>query len=187
MVIREKDKAQHIFKWVAFRSPKIDLVGTQPVPMEIPSGFLVSPDLPYRFNIFFNDNKLFKDIRSIYNKYSSECYKVVKQLPVISDQKKLIEDFRKTKISLETHEALNRKCYWEPGDYSLAINVKVSKPDSIFTNNYSFSIKEDDSRNLRLNVITILEEPITNQLKSKNFPYNFAYLEYKDYKKTNSQ
>ena len=188
LVIREKDKAQHVFKWVAFRSPKIDLAGTKPISMEIPSGFLVSPDLPHRFNIVFNDNELFENIRSLYNKYNSKCYEVLKQMnnsPVINNKNKLIEDFEKSEIHRETYDAFYTKYYWEAGEYSLAINVKVSKPDSIFTNNYYFSISEDDSKKVRLNVVTMLKEPITNQLKIENFPYNFAYVAYKDYKKTN--
>ncbi|MCL4536718.1 MAG: hypothetical protein M1610_03875 [Nitrospirae bacterium] len=193
LVIREKDKAQHIFKWIAFRPPKIDLAGSQPVSMEIPSGFLVSPDSPHRFNVVFNDNDLFEDIRPLFNEYVSEWYKVADQLTKIwsplpgaihqlnlpESYFRLIEDFRKSKIRLDMYTALDRKCYWESGDYSLTMNVRTSKPDKVFINSYKFSITEADSKNLKLNAITILEEPISSYLRVQNYPYNFAYSTYK--------
>lgn len=83
LVVREKDRAQHVFKWSAFQSPKIDVAGSQPAPMEIPSGFLISPNSPHRFNITFNDNDLFKDIRPLLNEYSSEWYKTTEELSKI--------------------------------------------------------------------------------------------------------
>jgi len=192
MVVREKDKSQHVFRWIAFRPPKIDLAGSQPILMEIPSGFLISPNSPHRFNIVFNDNDLFEDIRHIFNNYITEWYKVVERLTeirpspsgvfqpeIVAQQAAIIEEFRRSKIYLDTYTALDRKCYWETGDYSLTINVRTSKPDKVFTNNYHFSINEADSKNLKLNVITILEEPISSYLRIQNYPYNFAYSAYK--------
>ena len=193
LVVREKDKAQHIFNWIAFRPPKIDLAGSQQISMEIPSGFLVSPDSPHRFNIVFNDNDLFEEIRPLFNTYITEWYTVADQLTkiwppsvgtippheIISRKIELIEGFRKSKIHLDMYTHLDRKCYWEPGDYTLTINVRTSKPDRVFTNNYRFSITEPDSKNLKLNVITILEEPISSYQRIQNYPYNFAYSTYK--------
>ena len=192
MVIREKDRSQHIFHWIAFRSPKIDIAGTQPISMEIPSGFLISPSSTHRFNIVFNDNDLFEDIRSIFNAYITEWYRVVDELTkirpsssgvfdreIFAEQIAIIDNFRKSKNHIDTYTAFDRKCYWEPGNYRLTINVRTSKPDRLFSNNYFFSINESDSRNLKLNVITMLEEPISNYLRIQNYPYNFAYSPYK--------
>lgn len=183
LVIREKDKAQHILKWIAFRPPKIDLAGSQPISMEIPSGFLISPDSPHRFNIIFNDNDHFKEILPIFNEYIAEWYKVTDKLtkisPSPSGESQIIEEFKKSKIHVDNFVALDRKCYWEPGDYSLTVNVRTSKPDKVFNNNYKFSLTEADSKNLKLNVITILEEPISRYRRIQNYPYNFAYSAYK--------
>lgn len=79
-VVREKDKAQHDYKWLAFQSPKIDIAGSQPSPMEIPSGFLISPNSPHRFNINFNDNDLLKEMTPLLNQYYSEWYKTTQEL-----------------------------------------------------------------------------------------------------------
>jgi len=192
LVIRERDRAQHVFKWIAFQSPKIDIAGSQPSPMELPSGFLISPHSPHRFNIVFNDNDLFKDIRSLLNVYYSEWYKTTEELnkiwppltgvppqPAIFNQQfAVIGDFRKSQISTDTFTALDRKCYWEPGDYQLIINVTASKPNQAFTKRYRFSISEADSKILKLNVITILEEPISGYLRMPNPLYNWAFADY---------
>jgi len=193
LVVRERDRAQHTFKWIAFQSPKIDIAGSQPAPMELPSGFMVSPNLPHRFNIIFNDNDLFKDISQLLSKYTSEWYTTTEELTkiqppsmgmppqpeIFARQLKVIDGFRKSKIHLDTYTALSGKCYWESGDYQLTVNVKASKPDRVFTRTYRFSISEADSKNLKLNVITILEQPIANYRRVQNYPYNFAFSEYK--------
>jgi len=193
LVIREKDKAQHVFKWIAFQSPKTDVSGTQPASMEIPSGFLISPNSPHRFNIIFNDNDLFKDMRPSLSDYYSEWYKTTEELnkiwlpltgvppqpAILSQQFAVIERFRKSKIHVDTFTALDRKCYWEPGDYQLTVNVTASKPDRVFNKTYHFSISEADSRNLKLNVIAILEQPISGYLRFPSPYYNFAFSEYR--------
>jgi len=58
------------------------------------------------------------------------------------------------------------------------VNVRTSKPDKVFVKNYKFSLTEDNSKNLKLNIITILEEPISSYLKIQNYPY-IAYSAYK--------
>lgn len=193
LVVREKDKAQHVFKWIAFQSPKIDVAGSQPTSMEIPSGFLISPNSPHRFNIVFNDNDLFQDIGHLLNEYISEWYKTTEELSkiwppligtpppqnILNQQFELIERFRASKIHVDTFTALDRKCYWEPGDYQLTVNVTASKPDRVFTRKYRFSISEADSKNLKLNVIAILEQPILGYLRMPNPPYNFAFSKYR--------
>lgn len=159
--------------------------------MEIPSGFLISPSIPHRFSIVFNDNDLFEDVRPVFNSYLTEWYKILDQLTksrpslgslrqagIPTQQAAIIEGFRKSKIRTDTYTALDRKCYWEPGKYRLDINVRASKPDKAFTNSYHFSINEADSRNLKLNVVAMLEGPISSHLRIPNYPYNFAYSVY---------
>jgi hypothetical protein len=193
LVVREKDRAQHVFEWAVFQSPRIDVSGSQQASMEIPSGFLISPNSPHRFNIIFNDDELFKDTRPLLNEYYSTWNITTGELnkiwppsigvppgsEIFSRQLEVIENFRKSKIHVETFAALNRICYWEPGDYQLTINITASKPDRVFTWTYRFSISEADSKNLKLNVITILEQPVANYRRVQNYPYNFAFSEYK--------
>lgn len=192
LVVRERDKAQHIFKWVAFQSPKIDMTGNQPIPMELPSSFLISPNSPHRFHIIFNDNNLFEDIRPLLNEYYSNWYTTTQELNKVwppfagtypppdlrARQLKIIEDFRESQIYRDTYTALDRKCYWEPGHYQLIIDVRTSKPNKTFTKKYRFSITKVDSEILKLNVITILEEPVAGYLRMPNVPYKWAFSEY---------
>lgn len=193
LVVRERDRAQHVFKWIAFQSPKIDIAGSQPSPMEIPSGFLVSPNSPHRFNIVFNDNDLFEDIRPLWSAYYSEWYTTTEELTkiwspsigvppqaeIFARQLEVIDRFQNSPIHIQTFTDLDRKCYWESGDYQLTVNVMASKPDRVFTMRYRFSISEADSKNLKLNVITMLRQPISDYLRVQNYPYNFAFSEYR--------
>jgi hypothetical protein len=193
LVIREKDKAQHVFEWAAFLSPIIDVSGSLPAPQEIPSGFMISPNSPHRFYIIFRDSNLFKDMRSSLNEYYSEWYKTTEELSkiwlsltgvppqpaILAQQSAVIDRFRKSKIHVDTFTALDRKCYWEAGDYQLTINIRASKPDVTFTRRYRFSISEVDSKNLKLNVISILKQPVSRYLRVPDPPYNFAFSEYR--------
>lgn len=194
MLVRKKDKSQHVFHWLAFRPPQVDLSGAQPISMEIPSGFLISPDSPHKYNIIFYDKDLFKEIKSLLRRYISEWYKMVLEpltktwspsvgitpsAEIKAEQDKLIESFRKSTIRNDTFAALDRYCYWEPGDYSITINARTSKPDKFFTKDFKFSITENDLKTLRLNVITILDQPISAYLRIQNYPYFNTYSEYK--------
>ena len=196
LVIREKDKAQHVFEWAAFLSPIIDMPGSPPQPQEIPSGFMVSPNSPHRFSIAFHESDFFKDISHLLNEYYSEWNKTTEELgkiwppftnvppnQTVSNQlSAIIERFRKSKIRVDTFTALDRKRYWEPSDYQLTVNITTSKPDMTFTKRYSFSISGADSKNLKLNVIPILEQPIARYSRMPVLPYNFAFSEYKELK-----
>ncbi len=189
LVIREKDKSQHEFKWLAFRSPLSDLSSQQHISPEIPYSFMVSPSSPHRYNIVFADIDLYNEIKPQFNMYITEWYKAVerlkKKLPFAEqanlppDVIKEIDEFRKSKIQIDTYALLERKCFWEPGDYSLNLFVRTSKPDQTFTKVYRFSLGEEDFDNLKLNVITILEEPISSFFKRKNYPYYYVYTKYK--------
>lgn len=193
LVIREKDKAQHVFGWAAFLPPVIDVSGIPPTSLEIPSGFMISPNWPHRFYITFRDSDLFKDMAPSLNEYYSEWYKTTEELSkiwtpltgvppqstILAQQSTIIERFRKSKIRLDAYVAIDRKCYWEAGDYQLVVNIRASKPDMTFTRRYRFSISEADSKNLKLNVISILEQPISRYLRVPDPTYNFAFSEYR--------
>ena len=174
-IIRLKDKAEHNFQWYAFRSPEINTVGTTPQAMELPAGFLISTKIPQRFNILFYDTKLAEEIKPLLTKHLSEWFKYVNKInnikssfpPNINNQEiiqiqqnNIIEEFKKCPVYIDTYKELDRKCYWEAGKYELEISVSTSKPDKVFTEKYEFEITEEDAKNLKLNVITILEEPV---------------------------
>jgi hypothetical protein len=192
LIIRNKDKSQHVFRWLAFRSPQIYLAGSQPPPLEIPSGFLVTSNFPHRYNILFNDPELLEEMRPQLNKYFSEWYRVADNLHKLksrragaiptpeqmSNQDDLIENFRNSPVHVETYSTLNRNCYWEPGECTLVFTLRASKPDRIFSKTYKFQLNDQDSKNLKLNAITILEEPVANYLQIQNYPYHFAYSPY---------
>lgn len=182
LLIREKDKAQHIFNWIAFRPIKIDFASSQQFSMEIPSGFLILQNAPHRFNIIFNDMDLSEEIKSFLNTYNNEWYKITEELNKLKPAEKhleLIDTFKKSNISVDTYSDLIRVFYWEQGYYNLTVNIRTSKPDKVFKYCYNFSITDIDSKNLKINVVTMINEPISVFLDKKNFPYNFSYVLYK--------
>lgn len=52
-VTRERDGSSHRFEWTAFRSTQLRIGSSDPVTLELPAGFNVSPEQPYRYHIFF--------------------------------------------------------------------------------------------------------------------------------------
>ena len=189
-IIREKDKSQHTFQWLAFRPLLSELSSQQHISSEIPYSFLVSSTSPHRYNIVFADLDLYNEIKPQNDKYISEWFKLVERvkekLPftegvnIPPEAIKEIENFRQSQIRIATYELLERKCYWEPGVYTLFFNVRTSKGNKTYTKKYCFTLNEEHCKNLKLNVITILEEPISNFLRRKNYPYYYAYAQYKD-------
>jgi len=188
LLTRKRDDSKHVFTWFAFMAPGVYRASDQTIPSETPYSFSVSNDTAHRFNIAFIDHTLFVEIRPLFNKHVSEWYKVIKKLNKtlpISEPKeptpetiKLIKKFRKSKVQTKIFTALDRKCYWDLGDYALTLNVRASKPNRIFSKTFHFSITDSDSEYVKLNVITILEEPISRYLQKQNYSYNYIHAIY---------
>jgi len=161
--------------------------------MEIPFSFMVTTDLPHTFNIVFNESSLFDDIHQLYRDYLAEWYKVVDDLNIFwppsigsmppEEVREVImariDSFRKSRLHIDLYGALNDRFYWDPGNYQLTVTVQTSKPDKVSESAYRFSITDADTTNLKLNVVTILEEPIASHLRVPNYPYSFAHADYK--------
>lgn len=191
LLIRKEDDMKHLFRWLAFSSPHIYNINDQTIPLEMPYSFLVSTDAPHRYNIIFNDYTFFKDIKPLNNNYIAEWFKIVdevnKTLPISGPKNltpeaiELIDNFKKkNKVRTAIFTELDRKCYWNHGDYILILNICTSKPDKILEKTYQFAITENDSKEVRLNVIPILEEPIARYLQKQNYPYHYIHVPYKN-------
>ena len=190
MVVRRKDESKHIFEWAAILPPSNSLpVGQQPT-MELPYGFLVSPDSPHRFNVLFSDSELLGEMQSLLGTYISEWNKVPENLGEVprsprspcgnelaARQRELVETFKKEETYLRTFESLQRKLYWEPGQYSLTMSVRTSKPDRVFRTTCCFSLTESDFNGLTLNTVVILQEPLWAWLGEPASLYHVAYPE----------
>ena len=51
LVRRERDRAEHRFNWLAFRSNQITISPASQIAFELPSGFIITPTQPHRYNI----------------------------------------------------------------------------------------------------------------------------------------
>lgn len=193
-VTRLRDEAKHTHEWNAFKSTELFISENYPLKIELPSGFLISPKVPYRFNISFYDNELMKDIKLEFSKYFNKWMKyhdelnkirnesialgLVTEHEIIEEQIRKIGEFRTCRVSTEVFGKLNSLFYWDAGKYSIELNVQTSKPDKTFIENYEFELTEEDSKNLKLNVITILETPIRMFLNQKRNLFFYSQVDY---------
>lgn len=60
----------------------------------------------------------------------------------------LYMEFRSTPLSLDVNGRLQRLCYWEAGDYAIALTVRTSRPDKRFTTTRRFSVPDSISQGL---------------------------------------
>lgn len=190
-VIRLEDKAEHNFDWQAFKAFNLFILDNSIPKIELPTGFIVTQKVPYRFNILFNDRELIEKLKSEYKKYIDEWNKYYNELKIIENkfqavkvrvqkQFELIEKFRKCVTRTEVYSKLNDLFYWKDGEYSIDFFIQTSKPDKVYKEQYKFVITEEESKNLKLNVISILELPIANYLNNKPPFFNYPQIEYKE-------
>jgi hypothetical protein len=191
-VIRVKDKAEHDFRWIAFRPASIDITGRAPIEMEFASSFLVTPNSPRRLNILFNDERQLQDMTPTIQKYIAEWHKCAygdttsganKVFDPSSDQKsECVNKFKQETISAETYGSLLSKFYWEPGNYSLSIEAVVAKPNGPMIRRYDFQVTEGDSEGLKLNIISMLQTPLSAYLEAAPPNWQISYSPLKDAK-----
>ena len=186
---RESDGATHTFTWLAFRPPIINLTATPPDRMEIPSSFMLSASSPYRYNIIFNDSDVGETVTRINENYLNAWNRVLERLRQLApsaifqdavnrEAGNVINEFSGTPDSVTAFVGLGRACYWEPGNYRLAMTVRATRPNRFYTATYQFSLTAAECDRLRLNVSVIMNVPISIYWQAANWPFNFAYTRY---------
>jgi len=188
VVTRDQDGSIHRFEWKAFRSTQLRIGAADPITIELPAAFNVSPDQPHRFNIVFSDIKTSSELegalvrvnqawRQYLTAKHDEITAALVTPGVTADSlaAHLFEsDFSRN--SQEYHQAwdiLSRKNYWEAGTYRLRFEVKTSGPDKEFVAQWRFSLSDQDFENLRLNAVATLREICLGQSQ-----YIFAYPDF---------
>ncbi len=190
-IVRQRDNSTHILEWGIFRSAKTSFKGEIEGTFELPSGFLLNTNFPYRFNIQFHDMNLQDEIRSITTKISQEWNKSVADYtqmimnnPAVRKQSEASDDpywqlydiFRKTPLYMEVYTKLGQLYYLDCGKYFMKLTIFTSNPDQIFENGWHFSINDEDSNMLRLNVLNMLDDLCGR--RPTGAPYFFAYPNY---------
>jgi hypothetical protein len=190
-ITRKKDGSAHLFNWRLFRSNTLFLDKGAPVTFEIASSFILRPEDSFKYNILFVDDAFIADINPkishLSRKWADYKKKRIKELegqyqtdpgvlldnPVVDEL--LYDEFSDAGAVTDVYTTVDRACYWETGEYTLAFLVKCARPDKPFSKCFTFELSEDDVRILRLNSIVIVRS-----LCGFVEPWNFAYPEYRE-------
>lgn len=167
-VVRNKDKAEHLFTWHSWQQP---LISKDPLPMALASAFLLAEKQATNAFLTLQDegtHRLFEpkliQLRSAFNKYLQDKNLSLDQ----SNQAQwpaIFKDFNDSepqplvgqqKLHLETYGLLQRVMYWEAGDYTAQIEIHTSNPDKVHKFEFSFSLTDLDYKNLIGNLIGIM-------------------------------
>lgn len=185
---RLKDDALQEFEWLAFRPQQFHLKKSDQVTLELPSAFIVKPDSPHHFNIFFSGSQIRKefepfliDLQQDWSQYLSnkrnDIEKLSSELKIT--QQSVVEDlynndfFKNSEPSQKAWDIIRNKVFWEPGKFSVTLHVKTNKENISFQDKWSFSIDEQQHERFRLNSIAVINEMCVGHVN-----YNFAYVDY---------
>ena len=183
---RLRDNARHEFSWLAFRSTQMITSEGEDVDLEIASGFLLPVSDPYKYNFLFNEDVFLEKYRNTLDEHQNkwlEYYrnrtdelmeKAMEEGKELADGPSLREyifsEFSDNGNNMEVYEELKRFCYWEEGEYKVELNIKTTDHDDPFSQEYKFSLDEEDADQLRTNVIGILRS-----IAGLEPNYHFAY------------
>lgn len=188
---RQRDRAQHVFNWRAFRSSTISLGPNANQQLELVGSFLVTSALPYKYNVFFVDDRFVREHRGRVEPIAQRWHEFVRaklaaltkgtptSLETLTTEAKLavanalFGEFLKEKDVLEAYSALDRGIYWEEGEYELILGVECAEPERTFRKRWTFRLEKGDADRLRLNTVAILQA-----VCGLTVNYNFAYPEY---------
>lgn len=181
-----KNNEEHSFNWVAFRSPQINIGQSSTQTIEWPASFIVSTSQPHRYVIVFSDIDIWNEIRVLVESCIKEVQTLIQKYPYLSEEgsggvtrSDALEMYRNSGAYQRAYDVINRLLYWEKGDYELAIIVNTDKPRRAFEFFREFQLTEQDFESLRLNVITIIQNPFLIALRQNPWIHSFAYTSYK--------
>lgn len=188
-VKRRKDGAALKFDWRAFRSGRSSIGGDDARYAEAAGSFLLTTAAPHQYDIFFATPEFASEhgalASSLVERWRGFVRRRVEEVsPALSTQlarvledpgsfQKLLDEFKKTPEPLELFAALDRGFFWNAGEYDLVLHIDTAKPEHTFEEQWQFRLSEEDSRLLRLNVISVIDT-----LVGYNVLFNFAYPAY---------
>lgn len=162
VVTRERDSAQHVLPWRAFRPLTLKLSGDPIEEVELPSGFLLRPEEPHRFNILFNDAQFVADagpavnsLPALWEEFRNDGLHAGR--PATDERvEELFQEFSQTPAVTSAWERLTRDFYWHAGEYRVQLVVRSSRPEAEFTGDWGARLSEGDSDSLRTNAVAII-------------------------------
>ena len=178
LIRREKDKAEHQFNWLIFRSNQFVFNPNSEFTFEQPSGFIVNTRDAHKYNILFSDDSHHSEMQPFIQQTERQWEEEVSRAAVLSqtpNYDELYENFLNTDGSMNFYTNIQRLCYWEVGSYSVEIKVNTSHPKGKFIFVERFSLTMENVELLRLNAVLLLAK-ICNQ---PNCTFRFAYPKFK--------
>jgi hypothetical protein len=190
-LIRLKDRAEHNYSWGLFRSERLSTTSGQDTTLQICSGFMLTQDSPFSYNIQFWDRDVQEELRThleaLRTAWTQAFIEAGGQpllepgadLAAVAGEvqtatQNLFKTFSHSSHCVQAYNGIQRLCYWEPGRYLLEISVNTSRPDGAHSRSWEFVLSQAEVEALRLNSVKILEEAC-GQLFGV---YNFAYPKY---------
>jgi hypothetical protein len=190
-----EDNSQHEFEWAAFRPHRIPITPSTNTErfIETASGFMITPDTPKRICIFFSDSqtreKVYSKLNSAYNTFRelrfNEKYSVLNQTWLDQTEMnklrmELAEEYRNHVDHINAYTEIDRTFYWKSGKYIIELQIKSARPDKTFCQKWEIEITEDQSKQLRLNTVIMIDALLwTDANLNAPAPYS-EYVPYKE-------
>jgi len=175
-IVRKRDNMTRRFDWRAFRSHKLSLSGAQVDP-DLPASFLLTPEEPFNYNIFFADETFVAEtkskVESIFPAWLTFLASHTSEHHGTGNEA-LVAEFLQTPGPLDAFAALDRSFYWTAGEYSLQIDIGDERGKARTLRKFTFEITQVDETNLRSNVVAI-----ERSLCGVGSKYAFAYPKYR--------
>ncbi|MBE0573579.1 hypothetical protein IH575_01615 [Candidatus Dojkabacteria bacterium] len=172
VITRQKDNSTHKLNWTAFRPPVLNIGKQSHVQIEIPSGFIVKPDSPHRYHIFFSDNMVQRELNPILIALQKEWHKYLQDNTLhitglmktgkavnIVREEIFHNDFSKVSLTYQTAwDLIRRTVFWEPGTYTVIMDISTDKKAKKYSSRWSFAVDSESFENFRLNSISTIAE-----------------------------
>lgn len=161
LITKKADSYQHHFTWFAFRPHRFALSGYKEIELKMPSKFMVQPSTPYPYNILFNDQVRYAEMKTILNNIRKGWESLLhKNERVFSDTdyRQLFDEFIKTPECLTAQDELENLCYWMSGEYSLKAILIPQGSKHLIEDEKMFFLTSDDSSDLRANAAAIIAD-----------------------------
>ena len=188
-VQRVRTKEEHIFTWIAFRSPVMTFGQAGTPPPELPSGFIVSQSQPHRYNVVFNDPEIQADLRIALQPLKPLTLEQADSLRFAKGSigwKELYDKYRtdyyRMREYTDAFDRLNRRCYWEADQFEIEILIDTDKGDAQYKKSLTIQLSDEQVKQLRLNATVMLENSFRMMAEESSWNYHFAYAEFDEHK-----
>jgi len=196
VLTRHRDQSKHTFEWLAFRSHRVSVAGgSDPAGfVEAASGFMVTPNTPHRVCIVFSDvdtrqliqEQLASATGRFWELRRSDQFQLLDQRFLLDDSQVsqllqgLTEQYRKDATHVSAYTAIDRICYWEEGKYEVEVRVHSARPNQTFTEKWTIEVTEEQAKQLRFNVLNMLDNPLYAAAGLDAPQRFFAYAPYQE-------